>query len=86
MPEISRFYGIIIKMYFADHAPPHFHAEYAEHEARVAIDSLALLSGQLPPRAMGLVAEWAMLHQEELRSVWDRARRSEPLGRVEPLP
>lgn len=86
MPEIARFYGIIIKMYFADHAPPHFHAEYAEHEARVAIDSLALLSGQLPPRAMGLVAEWAMLHQEELRSVWDRARRSEPLGRVEPLP
>jgi hypothetical protein len=81
-----RFYGIIIKMYFADHAPPHFHAEYAEHEARVAIDSLAVLSGQLPPRAMGLVAEWAMLHQEELRSVWDRARRSEPLGRVEPLP
>ena len=54
MPEIARFYGIIIKMYFADHAPPHFHAEYAEHEARVAIDSLALLSGQLPPRAMGL--------------------------------
>lgn len=86
MPEIARFYGIIIKMYFADHAPPHFHAEYAEHEARVAIDSLALLSGQLPPRAMGLVAEWATLHQEELRSVWDRARRSEPLGRVEPLP
>jgi hypothetical protein len=50
MPEISRFYGIVIKMYFADHAPPHFHAEYAEHEARIAIESLALLSGELPPR------------------------------------
>lgn len=85
MPEISRFYGIVIKMYFADHAPPHFHAEYAEHEARIAIDSLALLSGQLPPRAMGLVAEWTTLHQQELLSVWDRARKSEPLGRVEPL-
>jgi hypothetical protein len=63
MPEICRFYGIVIKMYFADHAPPHFHAEYAEHEARIAIDSLALISGKLPPRAIGLVAEWATLHQ-----------------------
>lgn len=58
MPEISRFYGIVIKMYFADHAPPHFHAEYAEYEARIVIGSLAVLSGNLPPRAMGLVAEW----------------------------
>jgi hypothetical protein len=57
MPEISRFYGIVIKMYFADHAPPHFHAAYAEHEARIAIDGLALLSGQLPSRAVALVAE-----------------------------
>jgi uncharacterized protein DUF4160 len=48
MPEICRFYGIVIKMYFADHAPPHFHAEYAEHEARIAIDSLAVISGKLP--------------------------------------
>ena len=61
MPEICR-YGIVIKMYFADHAPPHFHAEYAEHEARIAIESLAVISGKLPPRAMGLVAEWATLH------------------------
>ena len=50
MPEICRFYGIVIKMCFADHSPPHFHAEYAEFEARVAIDSLAVLSGNLPPR------------------------------------
>ena len=68
MPEISRFYGIVIKMYFADHAPPHFHAEYAEHEARIAIGSLAVLSGNLPPRAMGLVAEWTTLHQNELQA------------------
>jgi hypothetical protein len=86
MPEISRFYGIVIKMYFADHAPPHFHAEYAEHEARIAIENLGLLSGGLPPRAMGLVAEWATLHQQELRASWDLARRSEPLGRIAPLP
>ena len=69
MPEICRFYGIVIKMYFADHAPPNFHAEYAEHEARFAIDSLALISGKLPSRAMGLVIEWATLHQGELSGV-----------------
>jgi Domain of unknown function (DUF4160) len=53
MPEICRFYGIVIKMYFADHAPPHFHAEYAEHEARIAIGSLAVLSRDLPPSRDG---------------------------------
>jgi hypothetical protein len=86
MPEVCRFYGIVIKMYFADHAPPHFHAEYAEHEARVAIDSLAVISGDLPPRAIGLVVEWATLHQSELSGLWSRARQSEPLGRLDPLP
>ena len=86
MPEISRFYGIVIKMYFADHAPPHFHAEYAEHEARIAIGSLAVLSGDLPPRAMGLVAEWTTLHQKELQALWERAGKLEPLSRLDPLP
>jgi hypothetical protein len=86
MPEICRFYGIVIKMYFADHAPPHFHAEYAEFEARVAIDNLAVLAGTLPPRAMGLVAEWATLHQRELQALWNRASRLEALDRLEPLP
>lgn len=86
MPEICRFYGIVIKMYFADHAPPHFHAEYAEHEARIAIESLAVISGKLPPRAMGLVAEWATLHQQDLSELWEKARRLEPLHRLDPLP
>lgn len=86
MPEICRFYGIVIKMYFADHQPPHFHAEYAEHEARIAIDSLAVIAGKLPPRAMGLVAEWATLHQQELSDLWRRATRLEPLHRLDPLP
>ena len=86
MPEICRFYGIVIKMYFADHAPPHFHAEYAEFEARIAIDSLAVISGKLPPRAMGLVAEWTSLHQQELTALWEKARQSEPLQRLAPLP
>jgi hypothetical protein len=86
MPEISRFYGIVIKMYFADHAPAHFHAEYAEHEMRVAIESLAVISGRLPPRAMGLVVEWATLHQQELLELWGKATRLEPLHRIDPLP
>ena len=86
MPEICRFYGIVIKMYFADHSPAHFHAEYAEYEVRIAIDSLAVLSGHLPPRGMGLVAEWATLHQQELRELWERARRLEALGHLDPLP
>jgi hypothetical protein len=86
VPEICRFYGIVIKMYFADHVPPHFHAEYAEHEARIDIDSLAVLSGELPPRAMGLVAEWSVLHRQELLGLWDRAVRQEPLGHIDPLP
>ena len=86
MPEVSRFYGIVIRMYFADHAPPHFHAEYAEHEARIAIESLAIISGSLPPRAMGLVAEWATLHRNELQAAWDRARQYQPIGRIDPLP
>jgi hypothetical protein len=71
MPEICRFYGIVIKMYFADHAPPHFHAEYAEHEARIAIDSLAVLSGKLLSRAMGLVAEWARSIRRNCRDSGD---------------
>ena len=86
MPEICRFYGIVIKMYFADHAPPHFHAEYAEHEARIAINSLGVISGSLPPRAMGLVAEWATLRQQDLLELWEKASRLERLDRLDPLP
>ena len=86
MPEISRFYGIVIKMYFADHAPPHFHAEYAEFEARIAIETLAVLSGNLPGRAMGLVVEWATLHRQELQAQWQRASALQALTRIDPLP
>ena len=86
MPEICRFYGIVIKMYFADHAPPHFHAEYAEHEVRIAINTFAVITGSLPPRAMGLVAEWAAIHQQELQALWERASHLEALHRLDPLP
>lgn len=86
MPEISRFYGIVIKMFFADHAPPHFHAEYGGSQAVIDIRTTAVLRGKLPSRALGLTVEWATLHQEELLEMWQRAVALEALGRVEPLP
>lgn len=84
MPEICRFYGII-RMYFADHPPPHFHAEYGEYEALVVIEGPRMFAGNLPARAWNLVREWALLHQEELLALWDRARQSRPLTKIEPL-
>ena len=85
MPELCRFYGIVIRMYFDDHNPPHFHAEYGSDQAMVDINNLAIISGHLPPRALGLVAEWASLHQEELKASWQRAINLEPPGRIDPL-
>lgn len=72
-------------MYYDDHLPPHFHAIYGEHEALVGIEALALFEGRLPPRAMGLVTEWAAQHQEELREAWRRAKNLEPPGKIVPL-
>jgi len=86
MPEICRFYGIVIRMYFDDHNPPHFHAVYAEYEARIDINSLGVLSGHLPARALGLVSEWASLHQDELRALWQDAVDLRPLHKIDPLP
>ncbi len=86
MPEISRFYGIVIKMYFDDHHPPHFHAQYSGQEVVIEIGTLAVISGRLPPRALGLVAEWASLHQEELTALWTMAKGLQPLHRIDPLP
>jgi hypothetical protein len=86
MPEISRFYGIVIKMFHNDHQPPHFHAEYGSDQMLVAIETLAVIAGRLPPRAMGLVIEWATQHQDELRHVWQQARNYEKLARIDPLP
>jgi hypothetical protein len=85
VPEISRFFGIVIKMFFDDHNPPHFHAYYGEHEVLIDITHLAVFAGSLPPRAMGLVIEWATLHQEELFNDWAKAREQQSLERIEPL-
>jgi hypothetical protein len=86
VPEICRFYGIIIRLYFADHNPPHFHAEYAGSEVRIDINTLAIISGKLPARAHGLVAEWATLHRRDLLDLWHKASNLEPLHKLEPLP
>jgi hypothetical protein len=86
MPTISVFYGIVIRMFVKDHPPPHFHALYGEHRARVSIETGELVDGDLPPRAERLVREWAALRRSELEENWSRAERMEPLVPIEPLP
>lgn len=85
MPEVSRFFGIIVSMYFDDHQPPHFHASYSGHRAVVEIETLGLLGGWLPRRARGLVTEWASAHRAELMANWVRARERKPLAPILPL-
>jgi hypothetical protein len=85
MPTVSRFFGIVIAIYYDDHAPPHFHAIYSGTWAAIRIEPVALLRGELPPRALGLVMEWARLHRRALMEDWERARRSEPLDPIPPL-
>lgn len=85
MPEISRFYGIIIQIFYKDHAPPHFHASYAGHDAINNIETLSLIRGSLPARALGLVVEWASLHQQELLLAFQKAEQSQPLSKIAPL-
>lgn len=85
MPEISRFFGIAIKMFFADHNPPHFHAFYGEDQVLIDIRNLSVFAGRLPPRAFGLVIEWATLHKQELLTNWRRAEGQEPLAKIDPL-
>jgi len=85
MPEVSRFFGISIRMYFDDHNPPHFHAIYAGKEATFGIDPIRLLEGKLPTRASSMVLEWTALHQRELMRNWDRLRNDQLVERIEPL-
>ena len=85
MPEISRFFGIVIAMYYNDHAPPHFHARYGSSEIRVNILSGDIMSGSFPPRAQQLVMEWLAAHRAELLEDWQLAQARQPLNRIEPL-
>lgn len=85
MPEICRFFGIIIRMYYDDHDPPHFHAVYSGTEAQVGIDPIVILEGDLPSRASSMTIEWAALHQRELLDNWRRLRQDRRPAKIEPL-
>jgi hypothetical protein len=85
MPTISSFYGILIRMFFNDHAPPHFHAIYAEYEATIDIETLSISSGNLPRRALELVLDWAELHKSELIEDWLLCKEKHQPKTIPPL-
>ena len=85
MPEISRFLGIIIRMYRDEHPPAHFHAIYGEFSAQVSIAHPTILQGSLPPRVLGYVIEWSALHEQELLHCWGAAQTDKPVGKIAPL-
>lgn len=86
MPTISAFYGIIIQMYFGDHAPPHFHALYGNYEITINIQTLAIMEGDMPRRARALILEWAQEHRTELMEDWSLCERNLQPKKIHPLP
>ncbi|HZL99962.1 MAG TPA: DUF4160 domain-containing protein [Planctomycetota bacterium] len=85
MPEISRFFGIVIRMYHSDHAPPHFHASYGSANAKFEIATGRIRSGTLPPRERRKVLRWLAFHRAELTANWRRAEENLPLNAIDPL-
>lgn len=85
MPEISCFFGIVIRMYYDDHGIPHFHASYGDHEAKVGINPIQVIEGEIPKRALSLVLEWTALHQKDLAENWKLARDEQKLNKIMPL-
>lgn len=85
MPTISTFYGILIQMYWNDHAPPHFHALYGEFEVLLNIDTLEVIEGEMPRRALALILEWAQLHRSELKEDWALCARNQVPKKISPL-
>jgi hypothetical protein len=79
------FYGILIQMFWGDHAPPHFHALYGEYEVIIDIRTLEVLKGEMPRRALALVLEWASLHQEELTEDWRLCKLKQAPKKITPL-
>ena len=87
MPELCRFFNIVIKMLYSDnsqHQKPHFHAYYAEHESSIGVDG-ELLAGYMPLKQLKLIQAWAVIHEEELYEAWNKAVRNIPFGKIEPL-
>ena len=85
MPEISRFFGIVIYMYFNDHNPPHFHVQYEKYRAAIDINNLGIFEGSLPPKALSLVIEWASIHQKELLNNWESIKKIGEFDKIKPL-
>jgi len=85
MPVVSRFFGILIRMFFNEHAPPHFHAEYGEFRATINIRTLSVREGRLPRRALELVLDWAELHQTDLLNNWDQCQQHQAPDPIAPL-
>ena len=85
MPQISKFFGIIVRMFYDEHNPPHFHAQYGEYKCCIDIGTLGVIEGYLPARVLGLVVEWAILHKEELLSNWHNIEQKKPLTKIAPL-
>lgn len=81
MPEISRFFGMVIAIYHNDHTPPHFHVRYGSQKASILIDPPKLDEGRLSAKALSLVLEWAESHRDELRANWEL----KPLSPIQPL-
>lgn len=86
MPEVSRFYGIVIRLHYGDHHPPHFHAAYGGRVIEVDIRTLEVIEGRLPRRALGLVMEWAAIHRGELSEAWDQVSAGNSPRKIAPLP
>lgn len=85
MPEISRFLGIVIAMFYNEHRPPHFHAKYGEHQITMNIESGEIMEGYFPRRALGLVREWHSIHKDELLEDWQLIESRKPLKKIPPL-
>jgi len=85
MPTISEFFGIVVLMFFDDHAPPHFHARYGGDEVVIQINPVGVLRGKFPPRALSLVIEWAQKYQQNLMEEWNRAANNKKLHKIPPL-
>jgi len=85
VPEISRFFGIVIYMYFNDHDPPHFHAKYNEFRGKITIDDLRVIEGKLPRRVLALLLEWANEHRTELMANWNSLRDTGKYQKIKPL-
>lgn len=85
MPEVSLFYGIRITMYYDDHNPPHFHAEYSGNRCVVDIEEGAIITGFMPNRQLRMILAWVEIHRDELMQNWELAKDSKELVKINPL-